>query len=215
MWKSLIKRESEKEYFQALQKTIEERRQVAKVYPDPQDVFNAFQYTAYDDVKVVIIGQDPYHQPGQAMGLSFSVPKTMKMPPSLMNIFKELKSDCGIENDHGDLSSWAKQGVFLINTILTVEEGKPMSHQNLGWERFTDEVLKTLSERERPMVFILWGNHARSKKKMIASHHLILESSHPSPLGAYRSFWGSKPFSKTNEFLLSTGQTPIDWRNDV
>lgn len=215
MWKKIIQSEREKPYFQNLQEFLEQRRQETNVYPAKEDVFKAFEYTGYDDVKVVIIGQDPYHQPGQAMGLSFSVPKEMKMPPSLVNIFKELKEDCGVENNHGDLRTWAQQGVFLINMILTVEEGQPLSHQNRGWERFTEEVLKALSARKKPMVFILWGNEARSKKKLIAKHHLVIESSHPSPLGAYHSFWGSKPFSRANAFLKENGMEEIDWSNHV
>lgn len=215
MWKKMIQNEAKKAYFQALQEFIEERRQKVPVYPAPEDVFKAFEYTSYEDVKVVIIGQDPYHQANQAMGLAFSVPREMKMPPSLVNIFKELKDDCGIENKHGDLSSWAKQGVFLINRILTVEDSQAMAHKDKGWEIFTEEVLRILSAREKPMVFILWGNAARSKKNLIAKHHLILESSHPSPLGAYHSFWGSKPFSKANAFLKEHGMDAIDWSNHV
>ena len=165
-------------------------------------------------MKVVILGQDPYHQPGQAMGLSFSVPKDFKKPPSLVNIFKEMNQDIGIMNTSGDLRSWAKQGVFLLNALLTVREGEPASHRGKGWEQFTDQTIIELSNRDKPVIFILWGKWAQSKSKLIQSHHYIIESAHPSPLGAYRGFWDSKPFSKVNQILESLGENPIDWRTE-
>lgn len=214
-WNELIEIEMNKEYFKELETFIKNERKITAVFPSEDCVYKAFDLSPFEDVKVVILGQDPYHQPGQAMGLSFSVPKDQKLPKSIINIFKELKEDLGIENSHGDLSSWALQGVFLLNTLLTVEKGKPLSHSKKGWETFSDVVLKMLGEREIPIVFILWGKEAQKKKHLIMNHHLIIESSHPSPLGAYRGFWGSKPFSRANKFLVSNGLQPIDWRNYV
>lgn len=183
------------------------------VYPPVNKIYNAFYLTSYEDVKVVILGQDPYHEPGQAHGLCFSVLSGTKLPPSLVNIYKEMKDDIGVDNGlNGDLTKWAKQGVLLLNTTLTVRKGLANSHSLCGWTWFTDEVIKKLAEREKPMVFILWGANARSKKKFISSRHKIIESAHPSPLSAYNGFFGSKPFSRTNEFLLSVGETPIDWK---
>lgn len=183
------------------------------IYPNMYDIFNAFKITNYNDVKAVILGQDPYHGYGQAHGLCFSVQKGVKCPPSLVNIFKELKSDLGFEiPNHGNLTKWAQEGVLLLNTVLTVREGKPNSHKDCGWQWFTDEVIKKLNEREKPIVFILWGGNARSKKKFIDQNkHFIIESAHPSPLSAYNGFFGSKPFSKTNELLKSVNIPPIDW----
>ena len=178
------------------------------------DIFNALHYTDYDKVKVVILGQDPYHGPKQAHGLSFSVLPGVPAPPSLKNIFKELNSDlgCYIPNN-GYLKSWADQGVLLLNTVLTVRAGTPNSHKNKGWETFTDKVISVLNEREDPVIFILWGNNAIAKKKLITNkNHFILQSVHPSPLSASRGFFGSKPFSKANEILKSIGKTPIDWQ---
>lgn len=214
-WKTLIEQESAKEYYQNLQETLKNRRITQSIYPSEEDVFKAFEYTPYSDVKVVIVGQDPYHQPGQAMGLSFSVPKDWPLPKSLINIFKELDDDLGIHNTHGDLSSWAQQGVLLLNTILTVEDSKPLSHKNIRWEIFTDRVLSELGKREKPIVFVLWGKKAQDKKQLIGNHHYFIESSHPSPLGAYRGFIGSHPFSKINDYLIETGQSPINWSNHV
>lgn len=184
-----------------------------EVYPSMYDIFNAFKLTAYKDVKAVILGQDPYHEPNQAHGLCFSVKDGVKLPPSLVNIYKEIKSDLGItEPQSGDLTKWAKQGVLLLNNTLTVRRGMANSHKNCGWTKFTDEVIRLLNAREDPMVFILWGGNARSKKMFIdGNRHLILESAHPSPLSCYNGFFGSKPFSKTNAFLASVGKTPIDW----
>ena len=169
--------------------------------------------TDYNDVKAVILGQDPYHGYGQAHGLCFSVQKGVKCPPSLVNIYKELKSDLSIDTpNHGNLTKWAQQGVLLLNTVLTVREGQPNSHKDCGWQWFTDEVIKKLNEREKPIVFILWGGNARSKKKLIDQNkHFIIESAHPSPLSAYNGFFGSKPFSKTNKLLASVNISPIDW----
>ena len=177
------------------------------------DIFNAFKLTPYSNVKAVILGQDPYHEPGQAHGLCFSVQDGVKLPPSLVNIYKEIKSDLGItEPDNGNLTKWAKQGVLLLNTSLTVRRGAANSHKDCGWTQFTDEVIKKLAAREKPMVFILWGANARSKKAFIdGKRHLILESAHPSPLSCYNGFFGSRPFSKTNDFLVANGETPIDW----
>ena len=183
------------------------------IFPEKGNIFNALTLTDYNDVKVVIIGQDPYHGEGEAHGLSFSVQKGIKIPPSLQNIYKELEDDLGIPpKTHGDLTSWAKQGVLLLNSVLTVEKDKASSHKGLGWELFTDYIIKLLNQKEDPIVFILWGRFARDKKKYITNKkHLIIESAHPSPLSAYNGFFGSKPFSKTNEFLIKNKKEPIDW----
>ncbi len=183
-------------------------------YPDMHDIFNAFRLTPYGEVKAVIMGQDPYHGEGQAHGLAFSVKKGVQMPPSLVNIFKELKADVGIEPPaDGCLEGWAKQGVLLLNSVLTVRSGQANSHKDCGWQAFTDDVIRLLNEREKPIVFILWGANARSKKALINQRrHHVVESAHPSPLSAYNGFFGSKPFSKTNKYLLSDGIEPIDWR---
>ncbi len=183
------------------------------IYPDMHDIFNCFTLTDYSGVKAVILGQDPYHGYGQAHGLCFSVKKGVKLPPSLNNIFTELKTDLGANvGTDGDLTKWAERGVLLLNTVLTVREGHPNSHKDCGWQWFTDEVIKLLNEREKPIVFILWGANARSKKKFIdTSRHFIVESAHPSPLSSWQGFFGSKPFSKTNELLKSVNIEPIDW----
>lgn len=183
------------------------------IYPSMYDIFNAFKLTPYSSVKAVLLGQDPYHEPGQAHGLCFSVKEGTKLPPSLVNVYKEIKSDLNItEPESGDLTKWAKQGVLLLNTTLTVRRSAANSHKNCGWTQFTDEVIKKLAERSKPMVFILWGSNARSKKAFIdGKRHLILESAHPSPLSCYNGFFGSRHFSKTNAFLTEHGQTPIDW----
>ena len=184
------------------------------VYPDMFDIFNCFRYTPFDDVKAVLLGQDPYHNVGQAHGLCFSVKKGIEPPPSLINIFKELKSDlgCTIPNS-GDLTKWAKQGVLLLNTALTVRAHQANSHKNCGWTWFTDSIISLLSEKKEHLVFILWGGNARSKKPLIdQSKHLILECAHPSPLSAYNGFFGCRHFSKTNEYLKANGITPIDWQ---
>lgn len=183
------------------------------IFPAKENIFNALKLTDYDKVKVVIMGQDPYHGIGEAHGLSFSVQKGIKVPPSLQNIYKELEDDLGIKpKDHGDLTGWAKEGVLLLNSVLTVEKDKAASHRNLGWEPLTDYIIKVLNKREDPIVFILWGNFAREKKKYITNKkHLIIESPHPSPFSAYSGFFGSHPFSRANAFLIKNKKEPIDW----
>lgn len=199
--------------FNSFYSNIEKLYQTKTIYPPKDCIFNALKYTDFNDVKVVIVGQDPYHGEGEAHGLSFSVKKGIKIPPSLQNIYKELYDDLGITpKDHGELTGWAKQGVLLLNSVLTVEKDKASSHKGLGWERFTDYVIKLLNNREDPMVFILWGNFAKSKKVYITNKkHLIIESAHPSPFSAYNGFFGTKPFSKTNNFLIKNKKEPIDW----
>ncbi len=214
-WETIFEQEQSKPYYSILLEQVKHDRTLHNVYPDDSNVFKAFDDLSFDDVKVVIVGQDPYHQPGQAMGLSFSVHKDIKLPKSLVNIFKELEADLGIKNVHGDLSSWTHQGVLLLNTILTVRESEPLSHAKYGWETFTDAILKALGNREKPVIFVLWGKNAQKKRELLKEHHYFIESSHPSPLGAYRGFIGSRPFSKINEYLKSMGETPIDWRNYV
>jgi uracil-DNA glycosylase len=212
-WDEFINQERELLYFYNLEKFILEERKTKTIFPKEEDVFNAFKLTPFENVKCVIVGQDPYYNINQANGLAFSVNKGIKLPPSLVNIYKEAHDDIGIDiPNHGDLSSWAKEGVFLLNTILTVEEGKPLSYKNKGWEKFTLKVLKTLNDDESPKVFILWGKEAINLKKILNNpRHLILESAHPSPLSSYRGFFGSKPFSKTNEFLIKNNRTPINF----
>lgn len=202
------------ESFARLAEFVREEYQEKKIFPPPQDVFRAFWLTPFSKVKVVILGQDPYHGEGQAHGLSFSVPAGVAVPPSLQNIYKEIAADLGIEKkqDSGNLEDWAKQGVFLLNAILTVVAHSPASHRGQGWEEFTDTVIKTLSDKRENIVFILWGNYARGKKTLIdPQKHLIIESPHPSPFSAYSGFFGSRPFSKCNEYLKSHGQEPIKW----
>lgn len=213
-WKQLIEQEKEYLYFYNLENFVEKERKEKVVFPKKEDVFKAFELTPFENVKCVIVGQDPYYNINQANGLAFSVNKGIKLPPSLVNIYKEAHDDVGIDiPNHGDLSSWAKEGVFLLNTILTVEEGKPLSHKNKGWEKFTLKVLKTLNEDDEPKVFILWGKEAIGLKKIIDNpKHLIIESPHPSPLSSYRGFFGSKPFSKTNEFLMKNNRKTINWK---
>jgi uracil-DNA glycosylase len=211
-WLAIINNELKKEYFQKLDKFITLERQHKSIYPPLELVYSAFELTNFDDVKVVIIGQDPYHQSGVANGLSFSVNEQDKLPKSLANIFKELMSDLGIKNSNGDLRAWSKQGVFLLNTILTVEDGKAMSHKNMGWEVFTRTIIETLNKDNNPKVFLLWGNQAQKFSQLISnSRHLIISSSHPSPLSAYNGFFGSKPFSKINKFLISNNLSAIKW----
>jgi uracil-DNA glycosylase len=213
-WHSLLEDEFKKDYYLELRKFLINEYRTKTIYPDMHDIFNALHYTAYKDVKVVVLGQDPYHGPNQAHGLSFSVKPGIPAPPSLMNIYKELNSDlgCYIPNN-GYLKKWADQGVMLLNTVLTVRAGQANSHQNIGWEHFTDKVISLLNDREDPIVFILWGSNAQSKLKIINnSRHYIIKSPHPSPLSAHRGFFGSKPFSSTNKFLVSTGKKPIDWQ---
>lgn len=212
-FKTIVEKEFEKDYYKQLHSYIENEYQTKTIYPPKQQIFRALNLCDYDDVKVVILGQDPYHEPRQANGLAFSVTKDVPIPPSLQNIYKELYDDLGIEPaSHGDLTAWAKQGVLLLNNVLTVERGKANSHRGLGWETFTLNIVRYLNLREKPMVFILWGRNAIEKKKYIDSRHLVITSPHPSPLSAYRGFFGSKPFSNTNEFLIKNGIEPIDWR---
>lgn len=211
-WTSRLASALEAADFVALQQFVEQERQSHTIYPSAEDVFNAFRWTGYRDVKAVILGQDPYHGPGQAHGLSFSVGEECRLPPSLKNIFKELQLDLSVNSPtHGNLESWARQGVLLLNTVLTVREGEANSHRKRGWENFTDCVIRALSQREQPVVFLLWGKPAQSKASLIESRHIILPAPHPSPLSAYRGFFGSRPFSKTNAALTELGQTPIDW----
>ena len=212
-WDNLLKEEVNKEYFKTLINYINEEYKEKTIYPKKTEVFNAFKYTDYTNVKVVILGQDPYHGTNQAEGLSFSVSNEVIKPPSLKNIFKELESDLGIPfPEYNSLKPWAKEGVLLLNAVLTVEEHKPASHANKGWETFTDEIIKILNKKEEPVVFILWGNYAREKKAYITNPiHYVIESPHPSPFSARNGFFGSKPFSKTNEFLKSKGIKEINW----
>ncbi len=210
-WDEILNEEIHKEYFLKILYQLRELYKVKTIYPEKKDIFNAFKLP-YKDVKVVILGQDPYHGEGEAHGYAFST-HAKKLPPSLKNIYKELYDDLGIEKDYsnGDLTNWQKQGVMLLNTGLTVEKDKPNSHKNIGWHTFTDTVIQKLNEKENPVVFILWGNNAREKKKFITnSRHLIIESAHPSPFSC-EGFFGSKPFSKTNEFLEKNNIKKIDW----
>lgn len=213
-WKELFEQEEKKEYYQKLMQFLDEEYAHKTIYPPREDLFTCFEACSYQDVKVVMLGQDPYHRPKQAHGLCFSVRKEVKLPPSLKNMYKELKSDLDIDMpSHGYLIDWAKQGVFMMNAVLTVEEGKAGSHQKKGWEIFTDKVIETLNEHEEGIVFLLWGNWAQKKAKLITNpQHKILMSAHPSPLSAYQGFFGSKPFSKTNELLKEMGRTPINWK---
>ena len=213
-WHDVIGGEKEKEYFHAVRSFEQSERNQHKVFPAAENVFKALELTPFDNVKVVILGQDPYHGDNQAHGLSFSVQKGIALPPSLLNIYKELESDLGIPvAKSGDLTPWAKQGVLLLNTVLTVRAHEANSHRGQGWETFTDAVISSLNQASHPIVFILWGRPAQEKEKLITNpKHVVLKSVHPSPLSAYRGFFGSKPFSKANAFLEATGQTPIDWR---
>ena len=211
-WDIILKDDFESAYFEKLGIFVKNEYKHKIIYPEYKDIFNALRYTDYDDVKVVILGQDPYHGDREAHGLSFSVREGIPMPPSLRNIFKELKDDIGVVRTQTDLTDWAKQGVLLLNSIMTVVKDTPLSHKDKGWEIFTDNIIKKLGEREKPMVFILWGSYARSKKELIKNkNHLILESVHPSPLSASRGFFGSKPFSKANQFLEKNGMNKINW----
>ncbi len=212
LWHNKLSQETTKQYFLELKKQLIDEYSQYIIYPDKGDLFNAFKATPYNKVKVVIIGQDPYHQPGQAHGLAFSVNDGVKFPKSLQNIFKELNSDLSIDIPFtGNLTKWAKQGVLLINTGLSVRKDQANSHKSIGWQKLTDRIIELLGKREDPIVFILWGKHAQEKSKYILEHHKIIESAHPSPLSAYRGFFGSKPFSKTNEFLSSLNKQTIDW----
>ena len=211
-WDEVLKDEFKKDYFRKLGTFVKSEYKSKICFPQYKDIFNALRYTDYDEVKVVILGQDPYHGTGEAHGLSFSVHDNIKRPPSLANIFKELESDLGIKKENNDLTGWAKQGVLLLNSIMSVVKDTPLSHKEKGWEIFTDNIIKKLNEREKPIVFILWGGYARSKKQLITNkNHYIVESVHPSPLSAYHGFFGSRPFSKTNNFLVNHNIEPIDW----
>ncbi len=213
-WDEILSAEFKKDYYQKLRRILAAEYQNHTVYPDMYDIFNALRYTPYRAVKAVIIGQDPYHEPGQAHGLSFSVKRGIPLPPSLQNIYKELEADLGIPpSADGDLTAWAKQGVLLLNATLTVRRGMANSHQTIGWQTFTDAVIRALDQAPEPLVFVLWGSFAKQKGALIRDHrHLILTSAHPSPLSAYRGFFGSRPFSAINRFLEQNGRSPIDWR---
>lgn len=212
-WDIILEEEFKKKYFYDLLTYVNLEYQKKTIYPSKKEVFKAFRYTPYKNVKVVILGQDPYHGEGEAEGLCFSVPNGIRKPPSLNNIFKELNDDLGYDIPvSGSLKSWALQGVLLLNTVLTVVKDQAASHKNIGWETFTDEVIRKINEKNEPVVFILWGGFARSKKKLITNPiHYIVESAHPSPLSAYNGFFGSKPFSKTNNFLIKNNLKPIDF----
>lgn len=213
-WDEVLGSEFEKEYYKRLMKFLEEERQDNTIYPPEEDVFNALKFSPYNNTKVVILGQDPYHEPGQAHGLCFSVNKGVKIPPSLVNIYKEMQNDMGIiQPNHGYLADWAYQGVLLLNTVLTARRGEANSHKGKGWEKFTDRIVELLNQREKPMVFILWGANAKSKQSLITNKdHMILSGAHPSPLSAFNGFFGGGYFSKANRFLELTGQEPIDWQ---
>ncbi len=213
-WMEQLHNEMEKAYFLELIDAVDKERETYSVFPPEEDVFNAFKYTSYDKVKVVILGQDPYHDNQQAHGLCFSVLPGVKIPPSLRNIYKELHEDMNIKiPNHGYLKKWADQGVLMINAVLTVRAHEAGSHGKLGWQQFTDSVISVLNKREEPIIFVLWGNYARGKKKLIdGEHHFIIESAHPSPLSARRGFFESKPFSKINTILENNEYNPIDWQ---
>ena len=213
-WDELLKEEFQKDYYQRLRQFLAYEYKHYAVYPDMYDIFNALKYTPYHAVKVVLLGQDPYHGPNQAHGLCFSVKKGVALPPSLKNIFQELNQDIGCAiPPHGELTKWAKQGVLLLNTVLTVRGGQANSHANQGWEILTDEIIKKINEKDEPVVFLLWGRNAQNKASLITNpKHLILKCSHPSPLSAYNGFFGCRHFSKTNAYLIQNGLTPIDWQ---
>ncbi len=213
-WDILLKDEFQKPYYLNLRKFLVQEYKTQTIYPHMNNIFNALKYTDYKDVKVVILGQDPYHQPNQAHGLCFSVLKGVNPPPSLQNMYKEIHAEYGYPiPDHGELTYWAEQGVLMMNTVLTVRESQPNSHKGMGWEIFTDNVISLLNLRPEPMVFLLWGANARAKKKLITNpNHLVLESAHPSPLSAYNGFFGNGHFKKANEFLRSHNMKEIDWQ---
>ncbi len=212
-WDALLAPEFKKEYYLQLREFLKSEYRTQTIYPPMGDIFNALKATSYEGVKAVILGQDPYHGPGQAHGMCFSVQKGVEPPPSLKNIFKELEQELGITPpNHGYLEKWAREGVLLLNTALTVRAGAAASHRGKGWEPFTDRVIELLNRRPEPIVFLLWGSHARGKKELITNpQHLILECAHPSPLSAYNGFFGCGHFAKTNEFLIKQGKEPIDW----
>lgn len=212
-WDNVLKVIENSDGFKKFLNIINNEYNTKTIYPSKENVFNALKLTSYKDTKVVIVGQDPYHGEGEAHGLSFSVQKGVKIPPSLKNIYKELYNDLGIiPSPYGDLTKWAKEGVLLLNAVLTVEKDKPASHRKLGWELFTDYIIRSLNEKKEPVVFILWGNFAKDKEKYITNkHHLVIKSAHPSPFSANYGFFNSKPFSKTNNFLINNKIKPIDW----
>ena len=213
-WDEILKDEYQKDYFKNIAMFINKEYREKTIFPPKSNILRAFKLTDYDNVKVVILGQDPYHGINEANGLAFSVSKGVRLPPSLQNIYKELYNDLGITvSTNGDLEKWAREGVLLLNSVFTVEKDKPASHKNIGWEQFSDEVIKKVNEKETPVVFLLWGSFARGKKNLITNpRHLIIESTHPSPFSASNGFFGSKPFSKTNNFLKANGIKEIDWR---
>ena len=213
-WDEIMAGEFDLPYYKQLREFLKQEYFTKEIYPDMNNIFNAMKHASYSDIKAVILGQDPYHEPGQAHGLCFSVQKGCPIPPSLQNIYKELNADLGIPPaTHGELYKWADNGVLLLNTVLTVRRGQANSHKGKGWEIFTDDVIKKLNEREKPMVFLLWGANARSKKQFITNpNHLVLEAAHPSPLSAYNGFFGCRHFSKCNAFLEAHGIEPVDWR---
>ena len=215
-WDLILADDFTANYFNKLQEFINEEYQNYKVYPPKDDIFTALKLTTFANTKVVIMGQDPYHEEGEAFGLAFAVKKGVKIPPSLRNIYNELRDDLNITTPtHGDLTSWAKQGVLMLNSILTVREHLPLSHKNKGWETLTDHIIQALNTADHPIVFILWGNNARNMKRLINNpQHLIIESAHPSPLSARRGFFGSKPFSRTDDFLRANNLEPINWEID-
>jgi len=212
-WQPLLEDEFQKPYYLELRQFLKKEYSEHSVFPEPQNIFNALHFTPFHNLKVVILGQDPYHGKGQAHGLCFSVQEGITPPPSLVNIFKELQSDleCPIP-DHGCLTAWAKQGVLLLNTVLTVRKGEPASHRGKGWELFTDRVIEIINQSHSPTVFLLWGKHAAEKTSMITNaHHLILQAPHPSPFSAHKGFWGCRHFSQANAYLVSQGVEPVDW----
>lgn len=212
-WDAILKDEFHKDYFINLMNKIDSLYKTKTIFPEYSNIFNALKLTSFENTKVVIIGQDPYHELGQANGLAFSVNKGIKIPPSLINIYKEMKTDLGIDNNSGDLTPLAKEGVLLLNATLTVEESKANSHKDFGWNIFTDEIIKILSNSKEHLVFILWGNNAIKKEELIDNNkHLIIKSVHPSPLSASRGFFGSKPFSRTNNYLIQNNIKPINWK---
>ena len=213
-WDEVLAEQFESEYYAKLRKFLDDEYKNHTIYPLPQNIYTALKLTPYKDVKVVILGQDPYHEVNQAHGLAFSVNKGVEIPASLVNIYKELHDDLGCDiPNHGYLVDWAKQGVLLLNTVLTVREHAANSHRNMGWEKLTDSIISQINKKDEPIVYILWGSNARSKKSLIDNpKHLILESVHPSPLSAYNGFFGSKPFSKTNDFLIKNNVEPINWQ---
>ena len=215
-WDALLADEIKKDYYLRLREFLKQEYTTRRIYPPMEDIFNALRHTSYSNVRAVILGQDPYHGAGQAHGMCFSVKKGTPPPPSLQNIFKELKADLGIDPpNHGELTQWADNGVLLLNTVLTVREGQANSHRGMGWEHFTDRVIQLLNERQQPIVFLLWGGNARSKANLITNpQHLVLQCAHPSPLSAYNGFFGCRHFSKTNEFLTQHGMQPINWKLD-